>query len=73
MLQYGRVAFNDPFLALQRDNVGGRVLGAGAVCGTELRALQETQLSQLEHLIAQQRKAHQRIRHVLREAEKVNL
>ena len=73
MLQYGRVGFNDPFLALQRDSIGGRVTGSGTVTEAELRALQETQLSQLEHLIAQQRKAHQRIRHVLREAEKVRL
>lgn len=43
----------------------------GGVNEAELRALEETQLAQLEHLIAQQRKAHQRMRHVLREAEKV--
>ena len=37
----------------------------------QMRGLQDTQLTQLEHLITQQRKAHQRMRHVLREAEKV--
>ena len=37
-----------------------------------LRSIQDTQLMQLEHLIAQQRKAHSRMRHVLREAEKVS-
>ena len=39
----------------------------------QMRGLQNTQLTQLEHLIAQQRKAHQRMRHVLREAEKVRV
>ncbi|XP_066938725.1 cortactin-binding protein 2-like isoform X2 [Macrobrachium rosenbergii] len=70
LLQYGRVGLSDPFLALQRDSIGGSVVRGGGVNEAELRALEETQLSQLEHLIAQQRKAHQRMRHVLREAEK---
>lgn len=71
LLQYGRVGLSDPFLALQRDSIGGSVVRGGGVNEAELRALEETQLAQLEHLIAQQRKAHQRMRHVLREAEKV--
>lgn len=71
LLQYGRVGLSDPFLALQRDSIGGSVVRGGGVNEAELRALEETQLNQLEHLIAQQRKAHQRMRHVLREAEKV--
>ncbi|KAK8725279.1 hypothetical protein OTU49_010794 [Cherax quadricarinatus] len=70
LLQYGRVGLSDPFLALQRDSIGGSVVRGGGVNESELRALEETQLAQLEHLIAQQRKAHQRMRHVLREAEK---
>ncbi|XP_050725790.1 cortactin-binding protein 2-like isoform X4 [Eriocheir sinensis] len=70
LLQYGRVGLSDPFLALQRDSIGGSVVRGGGVNEAELRALEETQLAQLEHLIAQQRKAHQRMRHVLREAEK---
>lgn len=72
LLQYGRVGLSDPFLALQRDSIGGSVVRGGGVNEAELRALEETQLAQLEHLITQQRKAHQRMRHVLREAEKVN-
>ncbi|XP_063585387.1 CTTNBP2 N-terminal-like protein [Penaeus indicus] len=70
LLQYGRVGLSDPFLALQRDSIGGSVVRGGGVNEAELRAIEETQLAQLEHLIAQQRKAHQRMRHVLREAEK---
>lgn len=70
LLQYGRVGLSDPFLALQRDSIGGSVVRGGGVNEAELRALEETQLAQLEHLITQQRKAHQRMRHVLREAEK---
>lgn len=65
------MGLSDPFLALQRDSIGGSVVRGGGVNEAELRALEETQLAQLEHLIAQQRKAHQRMRHVLREAEKV--
>jgi len=69
-LQYGRMGLSDPFLALQRDSIGGNVVKGGGVNEGELRQVEETQLAQLEHLIAQQRKAHQRMRHVLREAEK---
>lgn len=69
LLHYGRVGLNDPFLALQRDSIGGQ--NFGNVSEGELRSIEETQLQQLENLITQQRKAHQRMRQILREAEKV--
>lgn len=78
LLAYGRGGVHDPVLALQRDTSSATAAPSRADGsddgGTQqqIKGLQDTQLSQLEHLIAQQRKAHQRMRHVLREAEKVN-
>ncbi|XP_018021621.1 CTTNBP2 N-terminal-like protein isoform X2 [Hyalella azteca] len=74
LLAYGRGGVHDPVLALQRDascatSAAARSEGDNA-SQLHMRSLQDTQLSQLEHLISQQRKAHQRMRHVLREAEK---
>ncbi|KAK7075168.1 Cortactin-binding protein-2 [Halocaridina rubra] len=70
LLQYGRVGLSDPFLALQRDSIGGSVVRGGGVNEAELRVLEETQLAQLDHLIAQHRKAQQRMCHDLMELEK---
>ncbi|KAF2356841.1 Cortactin-binding protein-2 N-terminal [Trinorchestia longiramus] len=76
LLAYGRGGVHDPVLALQRDASCAAAAPAAQRCEGEdasqqhMRVLQDTQLSQLEHLISQQRKAHQRMRHVLREAEK---
>uniref|UniRef100_A0A6A7G3X3 CTTNBP2 N-terminal-like protein n=1 Tax=Hirondellea gigas TaxID=1518452 RepID=A0A6A7G3X3_9CRUS len=86
LLAYGRGGVHDPVLALQRDtgcvigtaaaavgdgSAGGAAAGAaGDSQQQQMKCLQDTQLTQLEHLITQQRKAHQRMRHVLREAEK---
>lgn len=54
-------------------HTGGAVGGCVSDPQHQMRGLQDTQLTQLEHLITQQRKAHQRMRHVLREAEKVSM
>ena len=60
--KYGRLGLNDPQAALQRDSA---VLEAKDDFNeSEISQMYESQLAQLERLIAVQRKAHQRAKQV---------
>ena len=65
--KYGRFGLGDPFHALQRDSDSQR---DNSFDEAAVKALYDNQLTQLENLIATQRKAQQRMREQLAAVEK---
>ena len=65
--KYGRFGLGDPFLALQRDSDSQR---DNTFDEAAVKAMYDNQLTQLENLIATQRKAQHRMREQLAAVEK---